>query len=247
MPVNNSFIRKLEGLAPLTGEDRRVLGVLPMRTRRLGAGETLLAEGERPSDVHLLISGWAFRHKTLPDGRRQIVGYLIPGDLCDIHIFVLKRMDHSIGLLSDATVGLIAPDAMLDLLDAHPRIARGLTWSTLVDEATLREWLANIGRRDPYTRVAHLLCEMWLRSRAVGLATGGRLDLPLTQEVLGDTVGLTPVTVNRVLQRLRGEGLITLASGVLTVLNAPGLIAASDFDGQYLHRDFETKPADATT
>lgn len=238
--------RKLEGLARLTEEDRQTLAALPVRTKNYRAGETLLHDGERPTHVHLLIEGWAFRHKTLPDGGRQIVGYLIPGDLCDIHIFVLQRMDHSISLLSDSTVGLIAPDAMLGLLDENPRISRALTWSTLVDEATLREWLANIGRRDPYPRVAHLLCEVWLRSRAVGLVREGRLDLPLTQAELGDTVGLTPVTVNRVLQRLRGERLITLADEVLTVLDAPGLMAASGFDANYLHRDTNPAPEPAS-
>lgn len=231
------LIRKLEGLAPLGDKDRDVLAALPLQTRSLARGDTLIEEGDSPTHVHLMVEGWAYRHKAMPDGRRQILGYLVPGDLCDIHIFVLKRMDHNIGLLSAATVGLIPAKEMLKLLDENPRISRALTWSTLVDEATLREWLANIGRRDPYTRIAHLLCEMWLRMRAVGLASSDELDLPLTQAELGDTVGLTPVAVNRVLQQLRAEGLITLADKVLTVLDTPGLMAASDFDAEYLHRD----------
>ncbi|MFW2828941.1 Crp/Fnr family transcriptional regulator [Sphingomonas sp. ID0503] len=235
--MTNPLVRKLEGLTPLGDKDRQVLGSLPMTTVTRRAGDMLIDEEEQPSQVHLLIEGWAFRHKALPDGRRQIVGYLIPGDLCDIHVFVLKRMDHALSLLSDATIGLIEADTMIGLIDEHPRIARALTWSTLVDEATLREWLVNIGRRDPYARVAHLLCEMWLRMRAVGLAADRRLDLPLTQTELGDTVGLTPVTVNRVLQRLRREQLITLSDRVLTILDAPGLMQASDFNADYLHRD----------
>ena len=199
------------------------------------AGEELIRDGDRPKNVHLLISGWAYRYKLLPDGGRQIMAYLIPGDLCDIHIFILKRMDHSIGLLSDAEVALIPEQTIVDLMDTYPRIARALFWATLVDEATLREWLVNTLRREPFERIAHLFCELWLRMKAVGLVHGDSFDLPITQAELGDTIGLNAVTVNRVLQRLRREELITLRNERLAILNADRLQAISGFDPNYLH------------
>jgi CRP-like cAMP-binding protein len=233
------FLRKMTAFVRLTPEERDVLAALPMRTVRMKAGDDLIREGDRPDRVHLLIDGWACRYKILPDGGRQILAYLIPGDLCDIHIFILKKMDHGISLLSDATVGLIDPQAMLELLDSHPRVARALYWATLVDEAVLREWLVNVARRDPYERLAHLFCEMWLRMATVGLVDDNRFDLPLTQAELGDTVGLTPVTVNRVIQRLRGEGLITLKGGQLEILDVERLKRIAEFNDNYLHLDRE--------
>lgn len=236
-PRPEMLLRKMLAYADLTSAERAALSALPTRTVRRRAGEELLSEGDRPEHVHLLIDGWACRYKLLPDGTRQIVAYLIPGDLCDIHIFILKRMDHGISLLSDATVGLIDPNAMLELLDGTPRIARALFWATLVDEAILREWLVNVARRDPYERVAHLFCEMWMRMKTVGLVRDDGFDLPLTQAELGDTVGLTPVTVNRVLQRLRAEELITFKGKHLAILDVGRLKAIAGFDDNYLHLD----------
>ena len=229
------FLAKLNAFADLTSEDRAALVALPARTVRRRAGEELIREGDRPEHVHLLVEGWACRYKLLPDGSRQIVAYLIPGDLCDIHVFILRTMDHGIALLSDATVGLIEPQAMLDVLDTRPRVARALYWATLVDEAISREWLLNVSRREPYERVAHLFCEMWMRMTTVGLVTDDRFALPLTQAELGDTVGLTPVTVNRVLQKLRAEALITLKGGELEILDMGRLKQVAGFDDNYLH------------
>ena len=232
MPI----LRKLAGFIALTTEERRAIEALYSDTITLAAGTDLIREGDRPERVHLLMDGWAYRYKLLPDGGRQILAHLIPGDLCDIHIFILRTMDHSIGLLSDATIGLIHPTVLIETMDRHPRIARALWWATLVDEATLREWLVNVARRDPYDRIAHLFCELWFRMKAVGLAdSGGRIDLPLTQTEIGDTVGLTPVTVNRVLQRLRQEEIIPLRAERLTILDLARLQAAASFDANYLH------------
>jgi CRP-like cAMP-binding protein len=235
--MTNPLIRKLETFVALSGEEKQALDAFCADTVVRKAGEDLIREGERPEKVHLLLEGWAFRYKLLPDGGRQIMAYLIPGDLCDIHIFILKEMDHSIGLLSDATIGLIPEKTMVELLDTYPRLSRALFWATLVDEATLREWLANTLRREPYERVAHLLAEMWLRMKAVGLVQGGSFDLPLTQTELGDTIGLNSVTVNRVLQRLRAEDLITLKGERLAILDAERLLAVSNFNPNYLHLD----------
>lgn len=233
----NFFIRKLKAFAPLSVDEVRTLGALIEEVVDRKAGDDLIHEGERPNHVHLLLEGWAYRYKLLPNGGRQIMAYLTPGDLCDIHIFVLKKMDHSLGLLSDAKIGLIPERAMVNLLDTQPRIARALFWATLVDEATLREWLVNTLRRDPFECVAHLFCELWIRMKTVGLVEDGMFDLPLTQTELGDTIGLNSVTVNRVLQRLRAEELITLKRGHLTILDAERLMTVSGFDPNYLHLD----------
>lgn len=233
----NPLIRKLEGFASLSKDEEAAIDAVCGRVSLHKAGEDLIRDGERPHNVFLLLEGWAYRYKLLPDGGRQIMAYLVPGDLCDIHIYVLKRMDHSIGLLSDAKVATIPEAAMLNLLDSQPQVAKALFWATLVDEGTLREWLANTLRREPFERVAHLFAELWLRMRAIGLVEDRTFDLPLTQAELGDTIGLNAVTVNRVLQRLRAEQLITLKGERLTILDVDRLMQVSNFDPNYLHLD----------
>lgn len=235
--MDNPLTRKLSSFTDFSNDDARRLNDLCKKTDNYVAGSDLIAEGERPNSVFFLLEGWACRYKFLPDGTRQIMAYLIPGDLCDIHIFILKKMDHSIGLLSNAKAAAISKTDMLEILDSHPRIAQALLWATLVDEAVLREWIVNMGRRDAFSRVAHLFCEMWFRMRQVGLVDADRFDLPLTQEQLGDTVGLTKVHVNRVLQRMRREALISLSGRTLVIHDVMRLRQVAEFDSTYLHLD----------
>ena len=229
--------RKLGSFADLSADDVAALDQLAGAARPFEAGHELIRQGSRPENVFLLEEGWACRHKITPDGARQIVAYLIPGDLCDIHIFILKTMDHGISLLSDAKVAAVPKQTMLDLMRTRPVVAEALFWATLVDEATLREWLVNMGQRDAFERMAHLFCEMWVRTCEVGLVTDQRFFLPLTQHELGDTIGLTAVHTNRTLQRMRAEGLISLSNRQLTILDLDRLKAVAGFDPNYLHLD----------
>lgn len=233
--MTNVLVWRLEGFAELSEDDRKAIELLCAETRTVRSGGDLIREGDQPDKVFLLLKGWGYRYKLLRDGRRQILAYLIPGDLCDLHILVLKKMDHGIGLLGRAEVAAVAPHKMVELMERHPRIARALWAAMLADEAVLREWLVNIGQRDAYEGISHLFYEIWLRMRAVGLAESDRFSLPLTQAELGDTMGLTPVHVNRTLQRLRAEGLITLEHKQLTLRDPERLAEISGFERNYLH------------
>lgn len=230
----NLLIRKLEAFAPLPEADRLLLDDVVGTSREVKAHTDLVREGDTPEHIQLILEGFACRYKLLADGKRHIMAYLIPGDFCDLHVFILKAMDHTIATLSPCRVVPIPRARILELME-RPAIARALWWCSLVDEATLREWLVNIGARSPEHRIAHLLCELLLRLQTVGLATDGSYELPITQAELGDTMGLTNVHVNRVLQRLRAEGLITLGQGTLTILDVPRLKAFSGFNPNYLH------------
>ena len=168
------------------------------------------------------------------------MAYLVPGDLCDLHVFILKKMDHSIGTLSVCRVVDIPRNRILEMLE-RPAIAQALWWSALVDEATLREWLVNIGRRPAEQRVGHLLCELLMRLQTVGLANGTSYELPITQSDVAETMGLTLVHVNRVLQRLRARNLITLGYKRLVINDVAALKAFSEFNPNYLHLDENAK------
>ena len=230
----NLLTRKLEGFGPLPEADKHVLDAVIHEVRAVEPRVDLIREGEAPSEVHLILEGFACRYKMLPNGTRQIVAYLVPGDFCDLHVFILRKMDHSIATLSRCTVVKIPRPRVLELSE-RPAIARALWWAALVDEATLREWLVNIGARSSEQRMAHLFCELLLRLRAVGLTNGDQYELPITQIELADTMGLTSVHVNRVLKRLRVDGLIAMKGRKLIILDVERLKALSGFNPNYLH------------
>ncbi|MBE9603586.1 Crp/Fnr family transcriptional regulator [Acetobacteraceae bacterium H6797] len=234
--METTLSRKLEQFIKLSSEDRSVLYRLSgERVRRFGAREDVIREGDAPKDVYLLLSGWACRYKQLEDGRRQIVAFFLPGDLCDLNIYILKEMDHSVGTLTPATFAEITRSTLEEVVLNHPRVAQGLWWETLVNIAIQREWTVNLGQRSAFERMAHLLCELYIRLRAVGLTKDGGCELPFTQVDLADAMGLSPVHVNRTLQELRGAGLIVLRDKWLEIPDLDAIKNAAMFNPNYLH------------
>ena len=232
--MDNPLIRKFERLTPLSFEDRELLAAATKRSRLVGPHRDIIVEGGIPDDVHLIVSGVACRHKTIENGARQIVAYLLPGDFCDLHVFILVQMDHTISTLTECAVVDLPRETVLRLTE-RPAIARALWWATLVDEGTLREGLINIGQRRAEERMAHFLCEMMMRLDAVDLVNDNTFELPLTQNELGESLGLSTVHVNRTLQKLRGSGLIAFERKTVTVLNPKALQALCGFNPNYLH------------
>lgn len=229
------LVRKLETFSALSDSERQAVRTMFSGARRCSAGEDIVTEGEMPSSVSLIVEGLACRYRTMPDGRRQIMSFHITGDLVDLHGLVLGTMDHSVGCLTPCRLVTAPHQKLHELLEQHPRLARALWRDTLVDGAVWREWLVGMGRRSAYSRIAHLLCEVMARMMAVGLADGQSCDLPLTQQELADSLGLSLVHVNRVLQRLRASGLVSLGRGALKVHDWEGLKQAGGFDPGYLH------------
>jgi CRP-like cAMP-binding protein len=236
--MNNPLLRKLANFTQLSEDESNAVDECSQDVREFAAREDVISQGDRTGGVKLLLDGFACRYKVLEDGRRQIVAYFVPGDLCDLRVFILKRMDHSIGALVASKVATISPENILRLTHTYPTLTRALWWSTLVEEAIAREWLVNVGQRDALERTAHLFCELLYRFRAVGLNQGNSCTLPLTQVELAETLGLSSVHVNRTLQELRRRNLITLEGGTLTIQNLDELKELSFFNPDYLHLDY---------
>jgi CRP-like cAMP-binding protein len=234
-PNHSPLIRKLESIVDLSDQEREAVLVLPFTIKTVGEDEDLVRDGDRPSECCMIVEGFACRYKILPEGKRQIMSFHIPGDIPDLQSLHLKVMDHSLGTLVPSKVAYIKHDDVRELTRRCPRIGDVLWRDTLIDAAVFREWMIGLGRRSAYTRIAHLLCELLVRMRAVGLANGNDIEVPVTQAELGDSLGLSTVHVNRVLQELRGDGLITLRGRFLSVQDWPGLKKAGEFDATYLH------------
>jgi len=236
MPANTQpLIRKLESIGALSEQDREALASLPVQVRDLDADEDVVREGDVPSVCCLLLDGFMHRYKVLPDGKRQILALHTPGDVPDLQSLFLRHLDHSLAASVPSTAAFIPHEALRALMRAHPTVADLFWRDTLIDAAIFREWIVALGQRSALSHLAHLLCEVFTRLRAVGLAQDQSCNLPLTQTELGDACGLSSVHVNRTLQELRGEGLIELHHGRLTILDWARLQEVAQFDPAYLH------------
>jgi CRP-like cAMP-binding protein len=229
------LIRKLETILVLSDDEKNALQSIGGTVKTLDARQDIVREGDRPSACCLLLEGFLCRYKLTHDGKRQILSFHIAGDIPDLQSLHLDVMDHSMGTLARSTLAFLPHDTVRDLIRRCPRIGDAFWRETLIDASIFREWVINLGRREAYARMAHLLCEIYLRLKSMGLANGHAYELPLTQAELGDALGASTVHVNRTLQDLRGEGLITFEAGSVTVLDWRRLKEAGEFDPTYLH------------
>jgi len=228
-------LRRWGRTVSLTDQDKEALSALPW-TRRVYPRDAYLArEGEPTSICTVLLGGFAFRQKLVSDGARQIISFHIPGEFLDLQNCLLDVADHNVQALNRASVAAIPKAALLDLMTARANIRRAIWLDTLIDSSIFREWVVNLGRRDARGRIAHLLCELADRLRAAGIAEGEACDFPLTQEQIADATGLTAVHTNRTLQALRKDGVISLTSSRLVILDWNRLVEIGDFNERYLH------------
>jgi CRP-like cAMP-binding protein len=232
----NALKVHLSAFVEMTPADQELLErILSRQVRRMGARKDIISEGENPRVVNVLLDGWAVRYKQLADGRRQILAFLIPGDLCDANVFILKQMDHSLGSLTPITYAEISQADFEEIMERSPRVTKALWWSELVNIAVQREWTTNIGQRTAYERIAHLYCEVYVRWRVAGLVRDGGFQFPLTQTDIADATGMTAVHVNRTLQQLRRDGLLEFRNRWVSLPDAARLMEVALFNPNYLH------------
>ena len=234
--MGNPFVQKLCRLASLTASEALAVEQATRGDRSYSARHDLIREGDEPGPMFVILEGWACRYKILPNGTRQIMAFLMPGDACDLHIKLLAEMDHSIQTITAAKVVTVSRATMDRLMHEHPNVAAAMYSAQLIDEGIMRAWIVSMGRRSSTERVAHLICELYLRARNIGLTGEGEFALPLSQLVLADALGMTAVHINRVLKELRLAGAMALKRGSVTILDPIKLVQIAGFDENYLHR-----------
>jgi CRP-like cAMP-binding protein len=230
------LIRKLNALHDISNEEEAaILSVLegPYEFER---GEDIASDGSTPKHSTVMLTGVSCRYKLLSDGRRQILAFEYPGDVTDIYSYVLKRIDHGIGAVTKCSVAHIPHKAIAHLTEKYPNLAYTLWRDSLVDASVAQSWLTNAGRRNALERLAHLICEQFVRLSVVGLAKHGEPSkFYITQTDLADASGLSLVHVNKTLQLLKDQGLIGRNPNLLEILDWEGLKAVAGFDPTYLH------------
>jgi CRP/FNR family transcriptional regulator, anaerobic regulatory protein len=229
-PCNLCPLRKRPAFREFTGEELHFVAKFKMAERRERVGTTLLREGENSPHLYTLLSGWAFRYKLLPDGRRQLLNFVLPGGFIGLQSAMLKEMQHSVEALTDVVLCVFPREGLPKLYQTQPGLAFDVTWLAAREENMLEEHLASAGRRNGVERVAYLILHLYNRLRGLGMAQASSFELPATQQHIADLLGLSLVHTNKTLRRLSGLGLIAIHDRVIEIRKEKELVAMSGFD-----------------
>ena len=194
-------------------------------------GSAILSEGAHTAHLFTLLSGWAFRFKTLEDGRRQILNYCLPGDLIGLQGTIIGAMDHSVEALSPAVLCVFQRDRMSELFRSQPGLSFDVTWLASREERMLDENLLSLGRRTALERAAYLVAFLHQRATSVGLTENKSLLIPITQQHVADTLGLSIVHTNKTLKKLSERKLIRWHDRACEVLEVKGLMEIAGWEG----------------
>ena len=230
------LVEKLSYRGELDRADRAAILALPFTLKKVERAQYIVRERELATHSCVMLAGYSIRSKLVATGDRQIVAIHMKGEIVDLQNSLLKVADHSVQMLTAGKIAMIPREDILRLTLERPKVAQAMWIDTLVDASIFREWIANVGRRDARTRLAHVLCEFAVRLRLAGLGAETSYELPMTQEQLADTTGLTSVHVNRTLKALEKEGLIERPNPrAICIGDWRKLAEVGDFDSNYLH------------
>jgi CRP-like cAMP-binding protein len=197
-------------------------------------GRDVVITGGHGDCVYFNHDGWLARYKILHKGTRQIMDFILPGQVFGLAACVFQRAPYSVLTVTEATVCAIPFGLVDNLFEQDPALAKALFWSTIQDAAILGEHLVDAGRRSAYERVSHLLLELFVRLNGGRPTREMTFTLPLTQELIADALGLTTVHVNRTLRNLRQDKLIEVDGRSITIVAFETLSLLSDFERSYL-------------
>ena len=231
-----AHLAKLRFRHPLSSEEEAAIRAIVPPGKRVARNSTIVHEGELLEASTLLLEGVICRFKDLADGKRQITQIHIAGDFVDLHGFTLKRLEHDVMTVTDCVVALVPHEQIRQLIEHWPRLGRLYWFTTNLDASMNREWELSLGQRSAAGRLAALFCELQVRLQVVGLESA-RFNLGMSQSQLADSLGMTPVHVNRTLRLLREQRLLNYQRGEAQIVDLEGLKSLAGFDERYLYLD----------
>lgn len=236
MPDIDVLLRMLSHRDELTEAEVKLLTALPRRRRLFGRGETIIPSHAEPIECGLLVEGFAGREIMVGEGARQLTAIRVPGDFVDLCTLLMRVTDHAVVALAPCVVSFVSHRDLLQLVERSPHLARLLWLTTTLDGAIQRNMSVSVGRRDALTRMANLICDLYLRLEIVGLAERHAMRIPLSQATLGDLLGISAVHVNRTLQTLRRRKVVSWnTSGDVVIRDYDRLATIAGFDPVYLN------------
>ncbi len=230
-PCRDCPLRPLPLFRPFKAEELAFVSHFKIGELVFDASATILAEGEQSDHLFTVLSGWGFRYKMLDDGRRQILNYVMPGDIVGLQGTLMGEMQHSIEALSPVVLCVFQRDRLAELYREHPDLAYDLTWIAAREERMLDENLLSIGRRSALERAAYLIAFLYQRAATLGLFRSGWSVIPVTQQHVADTLGLSIVHTNKTLKKLAARGLLRWAEKGCDVHDIDGLLALAGWEG----------------
>ena len=222
-------LRNSKAFLPVEPKVLQFIEGLREESVKASAGATLVHEGQANTRLFTLYAGMAFRYRTMSDGRRQILNFLLPGDLLGLQQEFGESSAHGIEALTDCVLCVFQNDALWPIFREHPRLGYDITWLSAHEESHVDENLLTAGRRNATERVAMLLMHLYRRLDRLGLAREGTVAYPLTQQHIADALGLSLVHTNKTLRRLALLGLHELKDGRLRLLNTRALARIAEY------------------
>lgn len=232
----NALFSKFSGFGPWTEQECWLIKSLGVRRRRGEAHQTLVYDNDPAGDIFIIQQGWSCVHKLLPNGSRQIISFPLPGDIVGFSDVMVGRATASLECISELVVASVAAPVIRSIMASNGRVGKAIYWAVEQNNAIVVEHLINAGRRSALARVAHLILEFAVRLRMIGVPTDLSFELPISQVLLADALGLTAIHVNRILRQLREAKLMTFKSGIVEIHDLEGLIKIAEFSEDYLNR-----------
>ncbi len=230
VPCEKCPLRGKEVLRDFTAKELPFVAEFKSGELNVEAGTNILLQGTNSAHLYTVLTGWAFRYKTLPDGRRQILNYALPGDLLGLQGSVSDEMQHSVEALTDMILCVFPREKLWDLYSQHPALAFDVTWLAAREEQMLDENLLAVGRRTALERTAYLLLQLFLRAEEIGLAKGDRIGFPFTQQHVADTLGMSLVHTNKTLKRLGATRAVRWKDKTFEILDRNALVELAGYE-----------------
>ena len=233
-----TYLRQQKSFKDHEPDEIAFIEQLKLRQVTLPAGKIIVQEGVTTSQLYTLLDGWAYRHRTLKNGNRQILNFLFPGDLIGLQQNLLDNSSSSVQALTPVTLCELDRQKLWQLYEHHPALAYDITWLCAQEEQIVDDNLINVGARSGLEKVAMLLLHLYKRYKAIYPTPGKTIPFPLTQQEIADALGLSLAHTNKTLRKLEQLGLHSIRNNALTIYDEHMLASLTD----YYHAPVKQRP-----